>query len=435
MGRILVIAFRNILASPLRTSLIGGGIVLVTMLWVLMLGIAGGVQESMVRVATTLSAGAVNVGGFYKTSASIARPIVADYAKVEKVIREAVPDLTYITRRARGGFDRITSAKTSLQNAIVGIDVKTDRRLFEVLTILEGKLEDLAEPRTALVFKHQADDLGVKVGDTLTITGTTLRNIRNTVDVRVAAIAQDMGAMSMFGTYIPEQTVNELYQIRGDATGAFFIGLKNRDDAPEVAATLRSAMEKAGYEVLKPESQPFWMKIQNVAREDWIGQKLDVTTWREEMGDLVSVVDALGPMATVLSIILLIIIVIGIVITMQHAVRVRTPEVGTLRAIGMSSGRVMLMFLLEVALLATMATTLGAALGLGITSAINSAAPPITDLTLQFLLMSDHLVLAFSPSSVLLPMFAVVVLTTLGALYPAYRATRIQPGTAMQAAT
>lgn len=435
MGRIVVIAFRNILASPLRTFLIGGGLVLVTMLWVLMLGVAGGVQESMVRVATSLSAGHVNVGGFYKTSPSIARPIVADYAKVEKVIRETLPDLKYITRRARGGFDRITSAKTSLQNAIVGIDIKTDRRLFDVLTILDGKLEELAQPGTALVFARQANDLGVKVGDTLTITGTTLRNIRNTVDVRVAAIAKDMGAMSMFATYIPEQTVKDLYQIRGDATGAFFIGVGSKDEAPEVAAKLRTALAAAGYEVMKPESQPFWMKIQNVSREDWVGQRLDVTTWREEMGDLVSVVDALGPIATGLSVALILIIVIGIVITMQHAVRVRTPEVGTLRAIGMSPGRVMAMFLLEVAMLASMATALGAIAGLAITSAINAAAPPIQDLTLQFLLMSDHLVLAFSPSAVVAPMIFVIIMTTLGALYPAYRATRIQPGTAMQAAT
>lgn len=435
MGRLVLIAFRNLLVSPLRTSILGLGIVIVTMLWVLLLGVAGGVQESMVRVATTLSAGHVNVGGFYKTSSSIARPLVADYPKVEAAIRKAVPEVAYITRRARGNFDRITSAKTSLQNAIGGIDVTTDRRLFEGLNILDGNLEDLAQTGTALVFKRQADELGVKVGDALTITATTLRNMRNTVDVRVAAIAQDMGALSMFGTYVSEKTLNDLYQIRPDTTGAFYIGLKNRDDAPEVAVRLRTALEEAGYEVMKPESQPYWMKIQTVAHEDWIGQKLDVTTWREEMGQLVAVVDALDVFAYVFSIILLAVIVVGIIITLLNAVRQRTPEIGTLRAIGMSSGRVLFMFVLEIALLSTFATAAGAGLGLAITSGINAANVAITDLTLQFLLMSDHVVLAFSPSRIIMPMLLVVVITSLGALIPAFRATRIQPGTAMQAAT
>jgi len=435
MGHVVLIAFRNLLVSPLRTSILGFGIVLVTMLWVLLLGVAGGVQESMVRVATTLSAGHVNVGGFYKTSTSISRPIVADYAKVEAVIRKTVPDLTYLTRRARGGFDRVTSAKTSLQNGIVGIDVATDKRLFEVLQILDGRLDELATPGTALVFKRQSEELGVKVGDTLTITGTTLRNIRNTIDVRVAAIAQDMGALSMFATYVPEQTLLELYQVRSDATGAFYIGLPNRDDAPEVATRLRTALAEAGYEVMKPESQPFWMKIQTTANEDWIGQRLDVTTWREEMGQLVGVVDALDVFAYGFSIILLGVIVVGIIITLLNAVRQRTPEIGTLRAIGMSSGRILFMFVLEIALLSTFATLLGGGLGLAITQAINSANVAIPDITLQFLLMSDHVVLAFSPARIVMPMVLVVIITSLGALIPAFRATRIQPGTAMQAAT
>ena len=37
MGHIILIAFRNLLVSPLRTSILGFGIVLVTMLWVCLL--------------------------------------------------------------------------------------------------------------------------------------------------------------------------------------------------------------------------------------------------------------------------------------------------------------------------------------------------------------------------------------------------------------
>ena len=36
---------------------------------------------------------------------------------------------------------------------------------------------------------------------------------------------------------------------------------------------------------MEPEAQPYWMKLmQTVPSEDWTGQKLDVTTGDDEMG-------------------------------------------------------------------------------------------------------------------------------------------------------
>ena len=36
---------------------------------------------------------------------------------------------------------------------------------------------------------------------------------------------------------------------------------------------------------MDPDAQPYWMKLmQKVPGEDWIGQKLDITTADEEMG-------------------------------------------------------------------------------------------------------------------------------------------------------
>ena len=77
------------------------------------------------------------------------------------------------------------------------------------------------------------------------------------------------------------------------------------------------------------------MKFETVNREDWTGQKLDVTTWEDEISFMTWTLTALQGLSFVLIVILIAIIVIGIMNTMWIAIRERTREIGTLRAIGM----------------------------------------------------------------------------------------------------
>ena len=98
---------------------------------------------------------------------------------------------------------------------------------------------------------------------------------------------------------------------------------------------------------MAPDPRAFWMKFQSVAREDWTGQKLDVTTWEDEISFMTWTLKALQGLSVVLIVILIAIIIIGIMNTMWIAIRERTREIGTLRAIGMHRREVLWMFLLE----------------------------------------------------------------------------------------
>ena len=66
VGRLCLIAGRNLLQSRKRTLMLGTAILLVTMLLVLVNSLTTGIRETMLRTVTTLSTGHVNVGGFYK---------------------------------------------------------------------------------------------------------------------------------------------------------------------------------------------------------------------------------------------------------------------------------------------------------------------------------------------------------------------------------
>ncbi|MCA9516276.1 MAG: FtsX-like permease family protein [Myxococcales bacterium] len=433
MGRVLLIAFRNVMSSRLRTLLLGGAIAFVTMLLVFMMGLSGGVQETILRSATTLSTGDVNVSGYYKTSPSSARPVVTDVAAVEAVVRETLPEATHMVRRLSGDFDRVISASGSLQNALIGVEANEEKKFREVLSILEGDLADLAEPGTALIFKRQAEELEVKVGDALVLTGTTARGVHNTADVRVVAIADDMGILSAFETFVDAGTVRKLYQLKEGTGGTLMIYLPDRKDAPAAAEKLRAALEAKDYALMTPEAKPFWQKKSTVEREDWTGQRLDVTTWRDEVANLLPIVDGLDVVSALLVFILMGIILAGIIIALSMSIRRRTQEIGTLRAIGMGRGSVLWMVVFEAAILALIGATVGAVLGAVVVGALSGHVEPPNE-AVKIFLLSDTLVLKVQAAALVRAVFTIAVVTSIAALLPAMKATRIQPVAAMQSA-
>jgi len=429
MWTLLQIAARNLAQHRRRTLLLGGAIAGVTGLLVILLGLSTGIRETMLRTATTLLTGHINVAGFYKVTAGQSAPVVTDYRAVLEIVRRETPELTYLVERGRG-YGKIISDTASMQGGISGLDIQGETGLREVLQIADGRLDDLSQPGTVLLFEDQAKRLEVKVGDTLTISTSTPRGVANTLDVRIVAIARDVGLLSRFYVYIPMVSLRNLYQLNDNATGALMLYLKDLQALPAVQERLRAKLTEAGYRLLDPSPQPFFQKFQTVNREDWTGQKLDITTWEDETSFMSWTLQTLEGLTFTLISILLVIIVIGIMNTMWIAIRERTREIGTLRAIGMQRSRVMIMFLIEALLLGLTGTAVGALGGLGVSALLNGLGIEVP-VAVQLFLMSDKLFLSVHGATVLLSVIAISLVTTLAALYPAYRAARLKPITAM----
>ena len=430
-GTNLQIAARSLVQHRRRAIFLGGAIGAVTALLVLLNGLSTGVHETMEHTATTLSSGHVNVGGFFKVSAGQSAPVVTDYLKVLDVVKQSVPEMDFSVQRGRG-WAKLVSDSGSMQAGVSGIDIKDEPEFKSVLSIVSGNIEDLAEPGTILLFEDQLKKLEVKVGDAVTVSAQTTRGVANTVDCRVVAIARDAGLMSKWNVYVPMVTLRALYQLSPNTTGAIQIHLKPRDqsNATQIAGRLRTTLEQAGYRMMDPDPRAFWMKFDTVNREQWTGQKLDVTTWEDELSFLTWTLNLLNVLKVLLLLILIAIVVTGIMNTMWIAIRERTREIGTLRAIGMQRRGILLMFLFESLLLGLGSATGGAIAGSLIAAALNGAhiAVPVS---MQLFLMSDHLHLAVHPGEVVRAALMLTLLTGLAALYPSFRAARLRPIEAM----
>lgn len=429
---LLRIAFLSLWQHRRRTGVLITAIALVTALMVVMLGIGEGMQRSLVEMSTTLMSGHVNVGGFFKVTAGQAAPVVTHADELRALVKKEVPEVTYIASRGRG-FAKVVSESGSMMLGVSGIVIGEEKGLQRTLRIKEGDLSKLSEPGTALLFEEQAATLNVHAGDAVTITAPTPRGTNNTVDVTVVAIAESMGMMSSFSSFVHETSLRQLYQLKEDTTGALQIYLPTSEltQVKQVQARLREALSKAGYQLLDDDGRAFWFKFENVNREPWVGQKLDLTNWHDEVSFASWTVDLMSFLSFFLGGLLMTIVGVGIMIVMWIAIRERTREIGTLRAIGMQRTRVLAMFLLEGFLLGALSTAAGITLGLISCALINSAhiALPIG---VRFVLLSDHLAAYPTLQWVLTVSLFITTVVTLISLIPSFIAARLKPVTAMQ---
>ncbi len=434
MKMYFLIALRNLSQAKRRTFLISSALAMVTTLLVLLLALSQGLTDTMISSATTLSTGHINVAGWHKSKPADSAPLVSNTSELRKIVEEVTPDLAYLIDRGRG-WARLVSDTGATQVGLAGIDPKEEQRFFANIQVKDGDPQKLAQANTILIFESQAKALEVKVGDTLTLSVEMMNGNRNTGDVTIVAIAKDVGFMSNWNAYIPKETIRTLYGLAPDTTGAVMVYLKDVEKANETMKVLREAFEKRGYTLMEHDPQPFWMKFETVSGEDWVGQRLDITTWKDEVSFLTWVLTALNSVSFMLITILVVIIVIGIMNSMWISVRERTQEIGTLRAIGMSRARVLMMFLVEAMLLGIMATAVGALIGAGIAIGLDAAQIVVPVDAVKMFLMSDTIHMSVRVGQLLGAIFVFTVVTMIAAFLPAWRASRLQPVTAIQSVT
>jgi putative ABC transport system permease protein len=424
------IAARSLVSHTRRNLFLGGAIAAVTAILVILGGFTEGIRSAMLESATVLLTGHVNVGGFFKITSSATACLVSDYRKVLAETRRLAPEIEHVSVRERG-YAKTISERSSMNLVLAGVDIAQEPGLRRNVRVKEGELDDLAQPGTILLFEEQARRLGVTVGDVVTLSAPTARGVQNTEDLRVVAIARNLGVLSAFTAFVPSQAVRALYRQSPDATGALHLYLKDPSAATQVAARLRDGLSRGGWRVMDADPDVYWNKLMyKVNAEDWRGQKLDVSTWEDELSFLQWILSAIGAISGVLLFVLLVIVVVGILNSLAIAIRERTREIGTLRAIGMQRPRVPRLFLLESLMLGLAAASSGAALGAGVAAAVNGLHVAVPE-SMQMFLMQRHLTLAVTARTALGRALFVLVVTALAALAPAFRAARLKPVTAM----
>ena len=440
----LRLAIRNLLAARRRTFMLSSAIGLVTGLLILLLSMTHGIEDNLVESATTLSAGHVNVGGFYKSSPTDAAPLLVDSSELRKIVEEELTGVEYTVSRGRG-WGKIISDQGSLNSGLSGINLDEEQRFIGKLQLameseyIDGGREevigdpaDLQKGRGILIFAEHARTLQVKVGDPVAVQVELAGGQTNIEDFTVVAVARDVGMISAWTAVVPMEDLHRLYWLNEDTTGVVMVYLDDIARSTESRHELEVLMSEHGYEIMEHVPAPFFFKFETVSGEDWTGQKLDLTIWEDEVSFLTWVITAFNVVTTFLVAVLVCIIAVGIMNALYNAVRERTRELGTLRAMGMTRTGVLRLVLLEAAALGVFATTAGAIGGAVVAIGLDSLAVDIPVDAMRAILLSDTLRLSVRLGDLVVAVVVLSGLTVVASAWPALRAAVLPPVTAMR---
>jgi ABC-type lipoprotein release transport system permease subunit len=423
------IAFLNLWRHRGRSLLLGGAIALVSALLALLTCLSAGVRASVLASSTAISTGQINVAGYYKVTPGRTLPLLVDRARLQALVAATLPDLDYQVARGRA-WVKLAGPQGVQQVSVHGVDIANEPALPRVLDLAEGSFQGLTRPGTVVIFASLARKMGLRLGDSVTLAGPTVREVANAVDLRVVGLAQDIGPLNRFNVFIPSASLDALYRSQPGSTGALQVYLKDIGRAPQDLALLRDALTRAGYGVLDHEPGLYFQKLGELDHQDWTGQRLDLTLWEDEIGPMRWTLSALDAVTWILVSVLLAVISIGLMNVLWIAIRERTREIGTLRAIGMQRSSVAQLFVSEALWLGLAGTVAGTLLGCAAAAGLNALRLPVPA-GARIILMSTVLRLAYEPMRLALSAAAIVTATTLVALIPATLAARLPPVTAM----
>ncbi|MCB0045016.1 MAG: ABC transporter permease [Caldilineaceae bacterium] len=422
MSKSLQLAWRNMWRNWRRTSIALTAIVLGLALLLFFDGIIQSTDQAMFGNAVRLYGGNIQIHapGYREKAHRLPLLPLDDADAVVQTILTQPPEVAASGVRLADAQSPIIAAAKRINTAglitnregsfsvsITAIqpDVEAPFSL-QAENIIAGRFLEPGDGDVILIGKGLADLMEIGVDDRVTLLGKskneTMRQRTMTVigiyDLNMQEAEQGMVYMSL-------AEAQSLYNLRGEATEvSITLSQTGRED--EIVPRLKS--ELPGYEV-----------------DSWATLRPEI---REAM-------ESKAAFTSIFGFIVLFIAAIGILNLMLMAVFERTREMGVLAALGMKGRQLMGLFVLEGSLIGLLGAILGGALGMGLMALINqmggidlSYTQGMGEMTA---LMGDRLYPSITLTNVINRGVAVIFITALASLYPAWQAVHREPAQAL----
>lgn len=272
--------------------------------------------------------------------------------------------------------------------ALSGVELSRYDRIVNLRSKLVSGTLTLA-PGEAIIGQTLAEDLGVRVGDRITVVINERRDtvrLTGLVDLGIKDLNRRM-------VLVPLRSAQTLLNLPGGATQ-----IDLRLDDVWTAQTL----------------------AQGLARE--LPNKVE--SWQEANAQLVSALRAQSVSTTVIRSVVMLVVVLGIASVLVVSVVQKQREIGILRAMGTTRGQILRVFLLQGVLVATLGSLLGVLLAAGLIAGFTA-----------FVKGSDGLPLfaiTLPPAMALQIVLVTSVAGVLAAVAPARRAAYMDPAQAIR---
>jgi putative ABC transport system permease protein len=298
--------------------------------------------------------------------------------------------------------------------------------------LLPGRLvgskrqDGLLKPGEVLVPELIARGMKVKVGDTVVLVATNRDGSVNGKTFTVGGVVQSASGPSGKDGYITIDDARSLLRMKEPEVSEIAIRLKNPAQLDAVYAQLSKELSAiaggagGGMGAGGGDKQP-------AAGKGGGSGGLEVHTWAD-LSPFSSIVKMIDLLAVFIKIMMVSIVLIAVMNVMVMAVYERIREIGTISAIGTPPRRILSLFLTEGLLLGAGGAALGTAISLAAIYALN-----IWKVSIHFGMQADAIRLApaVSVTDIVTIAAMVIVMALLASLQPAWKASRMDPVTAL----
>jgi ABC-type lipoprotein release transport system permease subunit len=412
MGKLLIMAWRNVWRNWRRTVIAGIAIALGLTFILVFDGFLGGMNEALYGNTVKLQGGHVQVhapGFREKANRMPLLPLVDPGAAVEAAL--AQPEVIAVSQRIETG-GMVSSREGTLSVAITGIEPEQEAPVSLVAeNVVQGRWLEGDDEDVLLIGQAMAERLEVTVGDRVTLVGRATHQQMRRRTMTIVGI-YDLGIPDVEKSlvYVSLLEAQTLFDLRDQATEVA-VHLEQVGQEPPVVKRLQTALP--GYEV-----------------DAW--DTLDPTT--KEMMELE------GQIMNMFGLVILLIAGIGILNLMLMVVFERTREIGLLAAMGLKRRETVVLFLLEGVLVGLLGALAGSVLGgvigayfgrVGIDWLALYGGMDVGEVSPLIGLMGDRLYLRIGIGVLAGRALTVGVIAALASLYPAWQASRREPAEAL----
>jgi putative ABC transport system permease protein len=405
MLNIFKIALRNLLRYKRRTFLVATLIALGVLSVQIFIAASGSYKGLIIGQITDAMLGHIQIHrkGYLVSVENV--PLNLNLKKqgvaaIENVLK-SIPDIeAYSTRIRLGGM--ISNYRETTNLRVYGISPDNEYKTVPLLPkrILSGSTE--LKPGQMLAPALLAKGLNLKVGDPVVIIATNKDGSVNGKQFTIGGILESAPGPGGRDGYIGIRDAEELLRMEEPEISEIALHIKNFDKLQSVYDEISKRLSTE----VNPQGKP----------------KFEVHTW-ESLAPFANVAKMIDLMSIFIKIMLIAIVLISIMDVMIMSVYERTREIGTLAALGTKPGKILSMFIAEGALLSVFGVLIGNILSLAAIYAIR-----LSHVTFSFG-MKEGFVLSpdMAITDVLYISVIVIVVSVLGSLQPAFKASRVEP--------
>jgi len=303
-------------------------------------------------------------------------PLLIQELSKNKEIKAASPVLSGAAFALRGQSDKSV--------AILGIDPSAYNRIIPIKDyIKQGQMRLNSDE--AMIGQRLADDLGVRIGDSISLLTASNRSI----SVRITAIFEfGIKDLDRRWVYLSLRSAQNLLDLQGQITG---IDLQ--------VYTLFNA------EIIAQQLQQQY--------------PIKAESWMSSNQQLMTALKSQTASTTLIRFFVLISVAFGIASVLAIAVVQKQKEIGILRAMGLSQRSVLVVFLIQGGLLGFLGSVLGSLGGMGLGKFFGLVARSATGEPLFQLALTQELFIS--------TMLVATLTGLISAAMPAYRAAKLDP--------